>query len=401
MVQDTVDLLAIYITANDALDLSYRSRAALLKHVDAALFNTTQFLKTADSQLAHGGYIQGQQAVFATFYGKHDRTAEAETLFLRVLSLQDRYLGSMHIGTLATTNNLASLYLRLQRYEEAERLLRKVLEGKERLFPSNDFRIANTINELGNVCSQLGRCEEARSLFLRNLATFLGGSNPSINSLKIVYNNLGEVAMRQRNLEEAEQMLENALAQGMNGRHTCKLLFPQQREDSLDEIDCQILLNKARLLNCIGRFDLALVTCEKASQGLVSLLGPKHSKAVAAEKELANMFLNKSKATSVEKLQQSQKCDLNPDIRVACANWGGDMQQAQGSLMDLNRRRVQNMEYRAQTQPSTLQEALNGYVAMPNSSLLMSNQPRPTTNVNQGAMAQQRCFPFVSGSRID
>ena len=410
MVQDTVDLLAIYIFANDALDLTYRSRAALMKHVDAAQLNATQFLKTADSQLAHGGYIQGQQAVFATFYGKHDRTAEAETLFERVLTLQNQFLGPSNIGTLATMNNLASLYLRLQRYEEAEKLLKKVLEGKERLFPPGDFRITNTINELGNVCSQLGRCDEARSLYLRNLETFLKIKTPSVNSLKIVYSNLGEVAMRQGKLEDAEQMFEKALGQGKNGQPTCGLTFPQtKREDCPDEIDCQILLNKARLLNCMGLFDSALATFKRASQGLVALLGPKHSKALAAKKELADMYHTRWQATDAEKLRHSQNCILNPAIRGACANWGGRMAQSQLLRLDMETRRIQNMNSGAQTPQSALlqpyqndeQGGTNQYANMPQQSLLMSNRPRPTTNVNQGALAQQTCFKFTSDDSME
>ena len=340
MVQDAVDLLAISITASENLDRPYRSRAALLKHIDAVQLNVAQFLKTTDSELAHGGYIQGQQAVFATFIGEHDWTMEAEILFAKVLSLQNKYLGPANIGTLATTNNLATLYFRLQRYEEVEKLLKKVLEGKEKLFPAGDFRITNTINALGNLYSQLGRFEEAKSLYLRNLETFLKSENLSVKNLKTVYCNLGEVAMRRGELGEAERMFENAFNQGKNDQPTCGQLSPHiNSEDHLDEIDCQILVNKARLFKCRGQLDLAYDTCKKASQGLVALLGSGHSKTLAAEKELADIFQRSPQAADRDDLRHSGYGVFNPALRGACANWGVQMYQSQ--LMHLEREKNQ------------------------------------------------------------
>ena len=404
MVQDMVDVLAIYMTTNDAIDLPYKTRAALLKHIDASQLNVTRFLKTMDSVLAHGGFMQGQQAVFATFYGKHDRTADAETLFIRVLEIQRQYLGPSDIGTLATMNNLASLYLRLQRYEEAERLLRRVLEGKEKLFPPNDFRITNTMNELGNVCSQLGRCEEAKSLYLRNLKTFLGSSCPSINNLKIVYNNLGEVAMRQGELKEAQQMFEKALAQGKNNQPTCwSSMFKRGSAEYLDEIDCQILINNARLCRCMGQFDLAGLTYERTVQGLVALLGPKHSKALAAQQEFKDLFEIKRQARDLTSLRHSQNCDLNPSIRGACSNWGTAMQQSQLLHLERETKQIQNMNSRGQTQQNAplqpqrndKQENINALSATNQQSTTMSRWG-PSTNANQRAQAQQTCFAFIS-----
>ena len=344
LVQDSIDMLALFITKNDAIDLPYRLRSALLRHIDAAQLNISRYLKTEDSKRAHGGYLQGQQAVFATFYGKHDRTVEAEALFAAVLSQQTRYLGPMDIAVLATTNNLASLYLRLQRYEQAEVLLRRVLLGKEQHFPPNDLRIANTINELGIVCSQLGRCDEARTLYLRNLNVFLQNQNTSVNNLKIVYSNLGEVAMRQGKLAEAGKWFEKAMGQGRNGQSTCQVVHQTGNENPLDEIDCQILLNKGRLLHCAGMFDMAHATYERARQGLVMLLGPKHSQVIAVEKELAFMIPLETSDLSIdekERLRFSQDCDQNPSIKGQCINWGRAAQMQQSQLLHFERRMQQ------------------------------------------------------------
>ena len=411
MVQDSIDILALFITKNDAVDLPYRLRSALLRHVDVAQLNVDLYLKSQQSKLAHGGYLQGQQAVFATFLGKHDRTAEAEALFKTVLSQQIQKLGPSSIAVLATTNNLAGLYLRLRRFEEAEIHLRIVLDGKLQHFSQSDIRIANTINELGNVCSQLGRCEEAKSFYRKNLAIFLQHKDSSVNNLKIVYNNLGEVAMRQGKLLEAHDLFEKALEQGRNGQPTCQVVRQTNRDTPLDEIDCQILINKGRLLNCAGKFDLAYQTYKRASDGLVVLLGPKHSKVTAAEKELALMNLSRSHVKSLKETQESWSsgaCAKNESINGQCVNWGSTMPMPQSQLLNPKRKVEQanlpisqqqvSMLPISQQQRTILHSRIKGAVDMPvqmAQSSLLSPQVQDPANTYL-LSGQQRSHPFLS-----
>ena len=406
MVQDSIDILALFITKNDAVDLPYRLRSALLRHVDVAQLNVDLYLKSQESKLAHGGYLQGQQAVFATFLGKHDRTAEAEALFKMVLSQQTQKLGPSSIAVLATTNNLAGLYLRLRRFEEAELHLKKVLDGKLQHFSQNDIRIANTINELGNVCSQLGRFEEAKSFYMKNLAIFLQDENSSVNNLKIVYNNLGEIALRQGSYVEANNMFKKASEQGRNGQPTCQVVGQTNCDTPLDEIDCQILINKGRVLNCVGKFERAHEMLKRASDGLLKLLGPKHSKVIAAERELA--LTNPSEGHAIipketEALWSSGAYAESASIHCPCANWGSTMPMWQSQLLNLERKAEQTNLTISQQQMAILHSRLEGALdmpaQMPQSSLL---SPRVQDPANTYLLSgQQVSHTFLSRDKKD
>ena len=53
----------------------------------------------------------------------------------------------------------------------------------------------------------------------------------------------------------------------------------------MNEVDCQIVLNAAWLFRRAGLLDQASVMYKNAAQGLLALLGPKHSKYVAAQEQ--------------------------------------------------------------------------------------------------------------------
>ena len=240
MVQDAIDLLAIFITAPcDTINLPFKSRAALLNHIDATQLNVARFLTTRDKILAHAGYLHGQQAVFATFYSKHDRTDNALRLYARVLELQREHLGPSDIGTLATTNKLAALLTRLQRYEDAKDLLWIVLEGKENFSPKVilESRIHSTNLE---ICIVSSKSSMRLHPFIRAICRRCWLQNPSVNNLRIAYNNMGELAMRRGRLKQAEQHF-GAASQAL-----------PSHGGKTDEIDCQILINTARLDRLTG-----------------------------------------------------------------------------------------------------------------------------------------------------
>lgn len=398
MVQDTVDLLAIYLTTNDATDLPYRTRAAALKHVDATELNVTRFLRTMDGLLAHGGYLQGQQAVFATFYGKQDRTTDAEALFIRVLQLQHQYQGPTHIEILATTNNLAGLYCRLQRYEEAETLLRTILEGKEKLFPPDDIRITNTINELGNVCSDLCRYEEVKTFYLRNLESLLNNLNPAPISLKIVYNNLGQLAMRQAEWEEAQEVFEKASALSKNTGLTGWSSESAAECGDLDQVDCQIVINTARLFRCVGLLDPAGIMYTKAAQALLALLGPKYSKYMAAQEEFIDLCDIRREVEDTARLRHSQNNDMDTGIKGARADRENAMVQNSMLRLEVEAEQLKT----SNSTDLTLQGRSEGHggsnstLPMPQSSLLRPMQTSSMSRNNRPQQMLQCAFPFMT-----
>ncbi len=194
-------------------------------------------------------------------------------------------------------------------------------------------------------------------------------------------------------------MFEKALEQGRNGQPTCQVVRQTSFESPLDEIDCQIMMNKGRLLNCMGMFHLAHAIYERATQGLVVLLGPKHSKVVAAEKELALMTPSRAPRMSPEEMEQlrySQNCDQNPSIRGLCINWGSQMHQTK--LLNLERERANpqaRQQHRAALNPRP-DDVLGDYLTPS----LMSQASSPS-QLSQGSptMCQlqmpQQSHPFI------
>src|SRR5438034_11789438 len=112
MFSTAIAMTASLIRDTDSENLPLSARQELLGHVDSCVENARQYLKSPGGKIAFGGVKEGFQTLFASFYSRQNRHAEAEKLFTEALVCQERELGHFHVETICTMNELGALYLK-------------------------------------------------------------------------------------------------------------------------------------------------------------------------------------------------------------------------------------------------------------------------------------------------
>jgi len=99
-----------------------------------------------------------------------ERYGEAESLFVRAISLAEGTLGKDDAILAVIHSNLASLFWQTNRYPESESLYQRSMEIYMRIFGSNDGLVAEDLNGIADLYRDQGRCSEAESLYQRAMA---------------------------------------------------------------------------------------------------------------------------------------------------------------------------------------------------------------------------------------
>jgi len=148
----------------------------------------------------------------ALLYKHQGRYGEAEPLLQRALSIWEEQPGTVHPEVVAYLNNLAALYEAQSRYKEVEPLLQKALLMAEEQLGSIHPNTAMSLNYLAQFYEVQGRYAEGEPLYRRALAIReekLGPSHPdtatSLDNLALLYKHQGRYA-------EAESLMRRALA---------------------------------------------------------------------------------------------------------------------------------------------------------------------------------------------
>lgn len=136
---------------------------------------------------------------------------ESEQMYLQVLSVEEKELGTNHISTLVTVNSLGILYWRQGELEEADQMLKRALLGCEKELGPNHKSTLDIVDNLGVLYSEQGKLEESEQMHLRALLGYEKTLGPNHTSTLQIVNNLGILYHEQGKLEEAEQMLKRAL----------------------------------------------------------------------------------------------------------------------------------------------------------------------------------------------
>ncbi len=136
---------------------------------------------------------------------------EAESLFLRALSIQEHTLSVEHVQVASTLYGLALLYNKQGKYEEAEPLYRRALHLRERALGSEHPDVAVSLVGLANLSYHQGKYKEAESLYRRALDIWerVAGSEHVWVALSLYH--LGELFAEQGKCREAEQQYQRAL----------------------------------------------------------------------------------------------------------------------------------------------------------------------------------------------
>jgi len=138
--------------------------------------------------------------------------AEAEPLTRRALSIDERHYGPEHQAVATSLNNLAHLLRNTNRLVEAEPLLRRALAIDEESLGSDHPDLAIDLNNLAQLLEDTGRRNEAESLMRRALAIQEARLGASHLSVAVSLNNLGQLLHEAGRFEEAEPLMRRALA---------------------------------------------------------------------------------------------------------------------------------------------------------------------------------------------
>jgi tetratricopeptide (TPR) repeat protein len=148
----------------------------------------------------------------AELYRSTGRYTEAESLYLRSLTIREQELGPNHPDTSASLNNLASLYKSTGRYAEAEPLYVRSLAIRAAQLGANHPYTASSLGNLAGLYELTGRYAEAEPLYVRALAIdriVFGEDHPDtatcLNNLAELYRSTGRYA-------EAEPLYVQSLA---------------------------------------------------------------------------------------------------------------------------------------------------------------------------------------------
>jgi tetratricopeptide (TPR) repeat protein len=308
------------ILSNDAEIMSLQKRQELLSHIDACAENSHCHLKNQASIIKNGGFLEGFQTSFATFYGQHDRHHDAERLFQRSLELQKTHLGVENIATLSTMNNLSALYLDLKRLAEAEPIIYETLVVKEKMLGPDHPRTLNTVNNIGNLLALQLKYDEATHMYERTLKGYQAINGPNHRTVIQSMNNLGEIAMKRGNFGDAEILFSDGIRR--------LLVLDGNQEDALV---LYLKSNIALVYKLQSRLEEAVTAYIDLVNKRKEVLGPEHSLSLQSMCELADVYQALGKTdlavewyregcASIERINRGACTFENPDEQIGKLN---------------------------------------------------------------------------------
>ena len=187
-----------------------------------------------------------------------------QTLLQDSLSLSETKLGSRHLKTATSLNNIAEFYRERGLFEKAEPLYKRAITIKEENPAGNPELIAMTLNNLAELYREQGRYPEAKILFMKALDINKKELGPrhyiTANSL----NNLAVLYKQQGNYRESLDLYQEAL----------KIRKAELGSEHIETANT--LMNLAELLRVMGNYKTAIPYCEESLAILERQLGSEH-----------------------------------------------------------------------------------------------------------------------------
>ena len=252
----------------------------LLSHARQCWINIdgTDFEVRDDEDTLYAIYSLG------SLYQDQGKLKEAEKMYMRALTGQEKVLGAEHSETLGTINDLGTLYIDQNKLQEAEEMLLRATTGFEKLWGAENVETLDSINNLGRCYLVQKKVKKAEQIFLRVLAgreKALGAEH--ISTLDIV-NNLGICYAHQKKLEKAERMYLRALTE-------YERVGALEHKQSLDT-----RFNLALSYQEQSMFEDAAKHFELVVEGYTNQLGPEHWETVDAVNRLEEVIYMSSEA---------------------------------------------------------------------------------------------------------
>jgi CHAT domain-containing protein/tetratricopeptide (TPR) repeat protein len=140
----------------------------------------------------------------ALTYEWQGRYADAESMYLRAVAMNEKIQGPWGQLLATSLNELASLFTTQGRYAEAEPLLRRTLQIRERGFGVEHETVAYALHDLAMLYILEGRYAEAEAPLIRALAI-----NPDVGWGNIT---LASLYLKQGRRAEADAQIQRAIA---------------------------------------------------------------------------------------------------------------------------------------------------------------------------------------------
>ncbi len=245
-------------------------------------------------------------ANLGTLCSSAGRFQEAERILLDVLGTMRRVLGESDPDTMLAVQHLGSLYLHTGRAAEAEPLLRAAYEHELRIRGSDHPYTLTALGALASVLEALGRLDEALPLHQAGIEALVRRVGEGHVETAVARANLATTYARLKRFDEAEPLMLSAIATIQAGfgeqhptslgalnsvgnmytywerydqaepYHTAAADGARDRLERTNWLRGMYLLNHAKVLNRLERFDESLPRLLEANQILETTLGPKH-----------------------------------------------------------------------------------------------------------------------------
>ena len=186
------------------------------KTIADKIYRTVEVYRKADRWASETDYDKKKYnqllfefAGFLYDYGLYD---EAETVYLRQITLVETLYGTSHEATATSYNNIGIVYKAQGDYPKALEYYDKALSIKERVLGKDHPSTATSYNNIGLVYQSQGDYPKALEYYGKALSIderFLGKDHPST---AIDYNNIGGVYIAQGDYPKALEYLEKAFS---------------------------------------------------------------------------------------------------------------------------------------------------------------------------------------------
>ena len=250
------------------LTQDYSFRRKLLPHITACQKHgsTSHITDIEGAEQAHN---------YALVFREAGQWNQAEELRVQVMETRKRVLGEEHIDTLASMNDLASIYLGQGQWKKAEELLMQVIETSKRVLGQEHPDTLTSMNNLALAYLEQRQLKKAEELFVQVLKTkkrVFGQEHPKT---LISMNNLASTYLNQGQLKKAEERFVQVMK-------TEKRVLGQEHPGTLTSINnlASIYLNQEQLKKAEELFVQVIETSKR-------VLGQEHPKTLISMNNLA------------------------------------------------------------------------------------------------------------------
>ena len=202
----------------------------------------------------------------AIAYRIQQRYAEAESLFIRVLSIREALLGPHHEEVAAALNGLGKVYYYQFKSEQAEPLYLRAIAIHEALPEPNPAKLGSVLHSLAALyIDRLERPDEAKDLLERAVVLYEEAHGPEHSEVANPMNSLASLHRKHGNLELADSLLRRVLYIRE------KMLGPDHTEVAHGLNSLGVVLKDQK------KYEEAEETYKRALRIREKALGPQHS----------------------------------------------------------------------------------------------------------------------------